>query len=152
MVIVLPLVSCRDGVCASCILNKHHQDNFEKCASWHASTPLQLVHSDLCGPLSSHSFSGCNYFLTSIDDFSRRTWFYFLKLKSKVFDNFLAYNALVEKQSGCQLQRLRTNNEGEYVKNKFTSYCIAQGIQMQHTIPYTPHQNGVTKRKNRTIK
>jgi hypothetical protein len=152
MVTGLPLVSCRDGVCVSCVLNKHHQDNFDKRASWHASTPLQLVHSDLCGPLSSPSFSGCKYFLTFIDDFSRCTWVYFLKLKSEVFDKFLAYKALVEKQSGHQLQRLRTNNGGEYVNNNFTSYCTAQGIQMQHIVPYTPQQNGVVERKNHTLK
>jgi hypothetical protein len=85
MVIGLPLVSCRDGVCAGCVLIKHHQDSFDKHASWHALGPLQLVHSDLCGPLSTPSFSRCRYFLTFIDDFSKRTWVYFLKLKSEVF-------------------------------------------------------------------
>jgi transposase InsO family protein len=97
-------------------------------------------------------FFGCKYFLTFIDDFSRRTWVYFLKLKSKVFDKFMAYKALVEKQFGHQIQRLRTDNGGEYVNNNFTSYCTTQGIQMQHTIPYTPQQNGVAERKNRTLK
>jgi hypothetical protein len=62
MVTGLPLVSCRDGVCAGCVLIKHHRDSFDKRASWHASGPLQLVHSDFCGPLSSPSFSGCKYF------------------------------------------------------------------------------------------
>jgi hypothetical protein len=138
MVIGIPLVSCRDGVCVGCVLGKHHRDNFDKRASWHASGPLQIVHSDLCGPLSSPSFSRCKCFLTFIDDFSRRTWVYFLKLKSEVFDMFLAYKALVEKQSRHQIQRLRTDNGGEYVNKNFTSYCTTQGIQMQHTVPYTP--------------
>jgi hypothetical protein len=96
MVTGLPLVSCRDGVCSGCVIDKHHQDSFDKRASWRASGPLQLVHNDLSGPLSSPSFSGCKYFLTFIDDFSIRTWVYFLKLKSEVFDKFLAYKALVE--------------------------------------------------------
>jgi transposase InsO family protein len=113
---------------------------------------LQLVHSDLCGPLSSPYFSGCKYVLNFIDDFSRRAWVYFLKLKSEVFDNFLAYKALVEKKSGHQIQRLRTDNGGEYVNNIFTNYCTTQGIQMKHTVPYTPQQNGVARRKNRTLK
>jgi hypothetical protein len=73
MVTGLPLVSCRDGVCAGCVLGKHHRDGFDKHAFWHASCPLKLVHSDLCGPLFSPSFSRCKYFLTFIDDFSRRT-------------------------------------------------------------------------------
>ena len=152
MVTSLPLVLCRDGVCDGCVLNKHHRDSFDKCASWHASGPLQLVHSDLCDPLSSPSFFGCKYLLTVIDDFSKRTWVYFLKLKSEVFDKFLAYKALVEKKSGHQIQRLRTDNGGEYVNNNFTSYCTTQGIQMQHIVPYTPQQNGVAERKNRTLK
>jgi hypothetical protein len=152
MVTGLPLVLGRDGFCASCVLNKHHQDSFEKCASWHASSPLHIVHSDLCGPLSYPSFSGCKYFLTFIDDFSRHPWVYFLKLKSEVFDNFLACKALVENQSGHQIQRLRIDNGAEYVNNNFTNYCTKQGIQMQHIVPYTPQQNGVAERKSCTLK
>ena len=104
MVIGLPLVSYKDGVCDDCVLGKIHRDSFDKRASWHASGPLYIVHSDLCRPLSSPCFSGCKYFLSFIDEFSRRTWVYFLKLKSEVFDKFLAYKALVEKQSGHQIQ------------------------------------------------
>jgi hypothetical protein len=123
MVTALPLVSCRDGVCVICVLRKHHWDSFDKRASWHASDPFQLFRSDLCGPLSSPSFSGCKYLLTFIDDFSMRTWVYFLKLKREVFDKFLAYKALVEKQSRHQIQKLRTDNGDKYVNNNFTSYC-----------------------------
>jgi hypothetical protein len=124
MVTGLPLISCRDGVCVGCVLGKHHRESFDKCVSWHASTPLQFVHSDLCGPVSSASFSGCKYFLTFSDDLSTCTWVYILKLKIEGFDKFWAYKALVEKQSRHQLQRLRTNNGGKCVKNKFTSYSI----------------------------
>ena len=56
MVTGLSMVSCKDGVCSSCVLGKHHRDSFDKRASWHASVPLELVHSDLCGPLPSASF------------------------------------------------------------------------------------------------
>jgi hypothetical protein len=83
-------------------------------------------------------FSGCKYFLIFIDGFSIRTWVYFLELKSEVFDKFLAYKALVEKQFRHQFQKLRTDNGGEYVNNNFTSYCTTQGIQMQHIVSYTP--------------
>jgi transposase InsO family protein len=80
------------------------------------------------------------------------TWVYFLKLKSEVFYKFLAYKALVEKQFGHQYQKLRIDNGGEYVNNNFTSYCTTQGIQMQHTVPYTAQQNGVAERKNLNLK
>jgi transposase InsO family protein len=91
-------------------------------------------------------------FLIFIDGFSRCIWIYFLKLKSETFDKFLVYKALVEKQYGHQLQISRTDNGGEYVNNNFTSYLTAQGIQMQHIVPYTPQQNVVAKRKNHTLK
>jgi transposase InsO family protein len=112
---------------------------------------LQLVHSDLCRPISSPSFFGCKYFLNFINDFSKCTWVYFLKLQSD-FDKFLAYKALVEKQYGHQLQWLRIDIGGEYVNNEFTSYYTVKGIQMQHIVPYTPQQNGVVERKNHTLK
>ena len=123
MVIGLPMVSCKDGVCSKCVLGKHHQDNFYKCAPWHAQTPLQLMHSDLCGPLPVVSFSSFKYFLTFIDDYSKCTWIYFLKLRSEVFDMFLAYKALVEKQSSQHILKLRSDNGVEYVNNNFITFC-----------------------------
>ena len=122
MVTGLPLVSCKDGVCSGCVLGKHHWDSFDKHASWNSSVPLELVHSDLCGPLPFASFSVFKYFLTFIDDYSKRTWVYFLKLKSEVFNMFLAYKALVEKQSSHQIIKLGSDNGGEYVHNKFTTF------------------------------
>ena len=65
---------------------------------------------------------------------------------------FLAYKALVEKQFGHQIIKLRSDNGGEYVNNKFTIFYTKQGIQQQHTIPYTPQKNGVVERKNHTLK
>ena len=138
MVTSLSMVSCKDGVCSFCVLEKHNWDSFDKRASWHASVPLELVHNDLCVPLPFDSFYGFKYFLTFIDDYSRRTWIYFLKLKSEVFNMFLAYKALVEKQSGHQIIKLRSDNGGEYVNNKFTTFCTEQGIQQHHIVPYTP--------------
>ena len=110
------------------------------------------MHNDLCGPLPIVSFSGFKYFLTFINDYSICTWVYFLKLKSEVFDTFLAYKGLVEKQFGQHILKLRSDNGGEHVNKKFITFCTEQGIQMRHTIPYTAYQNGVAKRKNYTLK
>ena len=65
---------------------------------------------------------------------------------------FLAYKALVEKQSGHQIIKLRSEKGGEYVNNKFTTFCTEQGIQQQHTVPYTTQQNGVGEQNNYTLK
>jgi transposase InsO family protein len=131
---------------------RNNWDNFDKHAFWHASTPLHIVHIDLCGTLSYCPFSGCNYLLIFIDKFSIHIWVYFLKLKSDFFDKLLAYKVIVQKQYGHQIQRLRIDNGGEYVNNQFTSYFTTQGIQMKHIVPYTSHENGVTERNNHTLK
>ena len=77
---------------------------------------------------------------------------FFLKHKSKVFGLFKVFKALVENQSGRKLKALRSDNGGEYVKSEFINYCVDAGIQMQHSIPYTPQQNGVAERKNISLK
>ena len=123
MVTGISMVSYKNGVFSSCLLGKHHQYSFDKHASWHASVPFELVHSDLCGPLPFASFYGFKYFLTFIDDYSKSTWVYFLKLKSEVFNMFLTYKALIEKQSGHQIIQLRYDNGGEYVNKNFTTFC-----------------------------
>jgi hypothetical protein len=152
MVISLPLVYCRDGVFVGCILDKHHWDNFNKCASWHALAPLHLVHSDLCGPLPSPSFFVFKYFLTFIDELPKCICVYFLKLKREVFGMLFVCKALVEKQSRHQLQKLRINNGHEYVNNKFTTYYTTQNIHMQHIVPYTSQQNGIVERNSSILK
>ena len=128
MVTDLPLVSCKDGVYSSCVLGKHHQDSFDKCASWNTSVPLDLVRSDLCGPLPSASFFGFKYFLTFIVYYPKCTQVYFPKLNRKLSNMFLAYKSLVEKKYGHQIIKLRYDNGGEYVNNKFTTFCTKQGI------------------------
>ena len=65
---------------------------------------------------------------------------------------FLAFKAFVEKQFGHQILKLRSDNGGEYVNNKFIKFCTENGIQTQHIVPYTPQQNGVAERKNHTLK
>ena len=96
--------------------------------------------------------SQTKYVLTFIDYFYRYCWVYFLKHKSGVFDHFKVFKSLVENHYGRKLKILISNNGGEYVKSIFIHYCEYSGTQMQHSIPYTPQQNGVAVRKNRSLK
>ncbi|MCH81235.1 retrovirus-related pol polyprotein from transposon tnt 1-94 [Trifolium medium] len=89
--------------------------------------------------------------MTLTDDFSRKTWIYVLKDKSEAFEKFKFFKALVENESGCKIQCLRTDRGGEYTFNAFNSFCISHGIKRQLTTAYTPQQNGVSERKNRTL-
>ena len=77
---------------------------------------------------------------------------YLLKLKSEVFEHLKIWKALVENQNGHNIKVLRTNNGKDYVNNNLQHLCEECGIQMQHSTPCTPQQNGVAKRKNRFFK
>ena len=75
-------------VCEGCALGKHNRGPFPKDQAWRAKAPLELVHTDVCGPMPEASLGGNKYFITFIDDYSRMTWMYFMKEKSDVFTIF----------------------------------------------------------------
>ena len=114
-------------------------------------TPLEFVHSDLCGTMQTQSLAGSHYMLTFIDDFTRKTWVYFLKFKNEVFEKFCHIKALVENESGKRINVLRTDRGGEYISKYFLRFCRENGIHKQFKSRYTPQQNGFAERKNRTI-
>ena len=78
-------------------------------------------------------------------------WVYFLKQKSEAFATFKEFKALVEKQKGCSIKTIRSDRWGEYTSRELEEYCKNEGIQKQLTAGYTPQQNGVSERRNRTI-
>lgn len=150
MVTGLPKINSFD-LCESCIYGKQSRKSFPIRKAWRASACLELIHADLCGPMNIESFGGSRYFLLITDDFSRMSWVYFLKYKSNVFENFRKYKALVENNSGLRIKTLRTDRGGEFLSNEFVHFCDESGIHKELTAPYTPEQNGVAERKNRTV-
>lgn len=74
-----------------------------------------------------------------------------MKFKSETFENFKKYKSSVESQCGCRIKTLRTDRGGEFMSNEFNTFCEENGIQRDLTAPYTPEQNGVAERKNRTV-
>lgn len=151
MVIGLPKINLTDNVCEGCAYGKQTRKPFPVGQAWRAEAPLELIHADLCGPMRTESLSKSKYFLLFTDDYSRMSWVYFLKQKSEAFETFKSFKAFVEKQSGCVIKTLRTDRGGEFVSNEFDSYCDENGIFRELTAPYTPEQNGVAERKNRTV-
>jgi hypothetical protein len=137
-------------ICKGCMLGKNINKAFPNSDN-RAQGILDLVHSDVCGPMSSSSLSGCLYYVIFIDDYSRKCWIFFLKAKSGTFDKFKEYKAFIEKQIGKHIRILRTENGGEFESLQFEDFCKEVGIKRQLTVPYNPQQNGVAARKNRTI-
>jgi transposase InsO family protein len=151
MVKGLPVLQESNEICSDCVEGKHYRDSIPKAATWRAYEKLELVHSDICGPINPSSNGGCRYFITFIDDYSRKTWTYPLKDKSSVFEVFQRFRTLVEKQSSCVIKCLRTNRGREFTSDKFKKYCSEHGIKRQWTTVYTPQQNRVSERKNMTL-
>ena len=91
------------------------------------------------------------YYVSFIDDFSRNICIYFLRNKSEVFSKFKVFKALVENQSENKIKVLRTDNGGEFCGNEFKDFCKKCGIARKNNTPYTPQQNRVVERMNRTL-
>ena len=131
MVTGLPEFSTeQEDVCKGCALGKHTKTAFPS-SDTRAVGVLDLIHSDICGPMSSRSLTGFEYYISFIDDYSRKTWIYFLRSKKSelVLRVFQGFKALVEKQTGRQIRILRSDNGGEYTSKDFDAFCRQEGIQ-----------------------
>ena len=147
----LPTVNVPNKLCASCIAGKHHRKPFPKSSTFRASEPLELIHMDICGPISPPTLGGSRYFLLIIDDYSRLTWVAMLQCKSDAFEAFKRFKNLAETEKGVKVKTLRSDRGGEFTSEEFSKLCIEYGIKRQLTTPYSPQQNGVVERKNRTV-
>lgn len=147
----LPQLKAVNKVCTVCNIGKQHRQPIPKKIQWRASQRLQLIHADICGPITPISSSNKRYILSFIDDYSRKNWVYFLAAKSEAFTSFKNFKCLVEKEVGSSLCCLRTDRGGEFTSDEFNNFCETHGIRRQLTAAYTPQQNGVAERKNQTI-
>ena len=136
--------------CEHCIYGKQNRVRFSSSAIRVKGIP-ELIHSDVFRPVHVPSLGKSVYYVSFIDDFSRNIWIYFLQKKYEVFAKFKEFKALVENQSEKKIKVLRTNNGGEFCGNEFEDFCKKCGIARQKTTPYTPQQNGVAERMNRTL-
>ena len=149
---ILSIQKVPRGVCPGCVYGKMARKPFPSVlASSRATQPLEIVHSDLAGPIDPKSLEGALYLLIYTDNFTRYKVGYLLKRKSEAFDRFQEYKALVEKQQCKVIRKLRTDGEGEYMSNEFCHLLQQERLEIQRTTSYTPQSNGVSERVNRTI-
>lgn len=151
MVRGLPQFKTKDEVCTDCSVGKQTRKPIPKSSTWRAKHVLELVHSDICGPVNPISQGGKRYLLTFIDDYSRKGWVYLLAEKSEALDWFKVFKSMVENETGKTIKGLRTDRGGEFISEAFNSFCRECGIHRQLTTRFTPQQNGVAERKNRTV-
>ena len=113
--------------------------------------PLELVHSDISGPMRTlTAVHQEKWAISFIDDYSRLVKIYTMKKKSEALDKLKLFIADM-KTIDAELKCLRTDNGGEYISHKFVEYCKENGIRREYTIPDTPEQNGVAERTWRSL-
>ena len=137
--------------CESCQLGKAHRLPFKKDSIKIKTKIGEVMHTDVCGPMSTESPGGSRYFLTFKDDASNYRHVYFMRHKSEVFEKFKVFEKLIRNKFGQSIKILRSDNGREFCNQKMDDYLATCGIKRETTAPYTPEQNGKAERDNRTI-
>uniref|UniRef100_A0AAV1UYS4 Integrase catalytic domain-containing protein n=1 Tax=Peronospora matthiolae TaxID=2874970 RepID=A0AAV1UYS4_9STRA len=137
--------------CKGCALGKQTRVSYMPKSPDRARMLLEVIHSDVCGPMKTPTFSGKRYFVTFINEYSHYCVVYLLQNKSEVATKFAQFVALAETQTGKRVKTLRSDNGGEYTSRTMSKFCADHGIMQKFTPPYTPQLNGVAERMNRTL-
>ena len=108
---------------------------FSKAGREPRTNKLELIHTGVWRPSTITSLRCSNYYVTFIDDSSRKVWVYFLKLKS---GDFKTWKVMVENETDLKIQTLQLDNTGKYVNAEFQRYCDENSIKMRRTVPRNP--------------
>ncbi|KAA0063949.1 ty1-copia retrotransposon protein [Cucumis melo var. makuwa] len=139
------------GKCPICVESKFHKKPF-KPVEYRTTELLELIHSDLADFRTTTSRGGKNYYVSFVDDYSRFTKIYLIKTKNEAVSMFLKFKAKSENQLRKRIKRLRSDRGGEYSDKTLKEFCESNGIIHEFTAPYSPQQNDIAERKNRTLK
>ena len=140
------------SACGTCKINKSTQQNHPKTVNTDGITRrLQLVSTDLLGPVSPTAIGGYNYMAKFTDHSSRLKAVYFIAKKSDALSSLVNFVQDIAIPLGLRVEYLRSDNGGEFVSSEFRHYCKTTGIVQQFSSPHTPQQNGISERDGRTI-
>jgi transposase InsO family protein len=137
--------------CTACIEAKQAHNPFPKTTINRSTSPGELTHTDVWGPARTTAISGARYYITFIDDCTRRCTVQFMKSKNEATEKVKNYLMHIERQRGKLPKRVRADNGTEYLNKDLTDWCKQKGIEFETTAPYSPSQNGVAERFNRTL-
>ena len=129
--------TCMLEFCEQCVLGKQKRVKFDTTIH-NTEGILDYIHTDVWGPTKTASLGGKHYFVTFVDDFSRRVWVYTLKSKDEVFETFLVWKKMVQNQTGRKIKVLRYDNATEYRNGEFLIFYKKEGISLHFTVRDTP--------------
>ncbi|GFS66671.1 retrovirus-related Pol polyprotein from transposon TNT 1-94 [Trichonephila clavipes] len=136
--------------CIPCKLAKSKRVSFKKTGAVRSKRPLELLHMDLCGPMPTESQGGNKYFLSIIDDYSRKVTVFPIRNKSDVFHTFIRFQKRAERFLSKKVIAIRTDGGLEFCNKDMDNFLTELGIKHEVTNSYTPEMNGVAERFNLT--
>ncbi|GFX95855.1 retrovirus-related Pol polyprotein from transposon TNT 1-94 [Trichonephila clavipes] len=136
--------------CMPCKLAKSKRVSFKKTGAVRSKRPLELLHMDLCGPMPTDSQGGNKYFLSIIDDYSRKVTVFPIRNKSDVFHTFIRFQKRAERFLSKKVIAVRTDGGLEFCNKDMDNFLTELGIKHEVTNSYTPEMNGVAERFNLT--
>ena len=135
-------------MCAACEQGKQHRQGHPVIIDSKIVEPLELLHINLCGPSTVETLNKKRYILVIVDDFSRFTWVYFLRIKSEVYQVMIDFIKKSETSLKKKVWMIKSDNDSEFKNHVLDSFLTEKGILHNFSSPYTPQQNGVVERRN----
>ncbi|WVZ04379.1 hypothetical protein V8G54_025185 [Vigna mungo] len=143
MVYELPSITQPRKECETCIIRKQARRPFRKQLESRSKERLEVLHSDVCGPIEPPTVAGNRYFVTFIDEFNRMVWVSFMRQKNEVLGIFKHFKKQAKGEIERRIKLIRTDGGGEYTSREFEAFCQENGVIHEH--------NGLAERRNRTI-
>ena len=147
----LPMLSSFNDIYKACMAGWQHRERFPKSFSNRTLQVLHLIHSDLVGPMHASSVENSHYFVVFTDDYTCKSWIYFMTAKSENFQMFQKFKSRVENETRTRIHNLRTDRGGEYLSHEFRHFLTENGIHHQLTMARIPQQNKVAERRNHSL-
>jgi len=141
----------KDKLCSACQAGKQVANTHPTKSVMSTERPLELLHMDLFGPTTYRSIGGNCYCLVVVDDYSRYTWVFFLHDKADTYDTFKKFFTRAENEFELKVKKVRSDNGSEFRNTRVEEWCDVKGIKHEFSTKYTPEQNGLVERKNRTL-
>jgi predicted methyltransferase len=139
--------------CETCSAGKQARKKFSTDAD-KIPMPSQIgerIHTDICGPITPATWSGNQYFVSFIDEATRKSWIYFISSRDQMIEKYKEFNEMLITQKNVKIKTLRCDGAGEYISEEFKAYLKEKGTIQEVTPPYTAQWNGIAERMNRTL-
>jgi hypothetical protein len=141
----------KDRVCSACQAGKRVGTCHPHKNIMTTDRLLELLHMDLFGPIAHISIDGSKYCLVIVDDYSCFTWVFFLQEKSQTKETLKGFLRRAQNEFGSRIKKIRSDNGTEFKNSQIEGFLEDEGIKHEFSSPYTPQQNGVVERKNKTV-